>query len=63
VQNSATSLTALAIGGYASVYTRRDDDGVADGHRWITGMGSNNVPLRAASSSGFAVLNILVQGE
>jgi hypothetical protein len=61
-QNSATSLTATAIGGYAGVYTRRDDDDAVDGHRWITAMGSISMPLRATLNRGFSVLNVLVQG-
>jgi hypothetical protein len=61
-KNSATSLTATAIGGYAGVYTHRDDDGVDEDSRWITAMGSINMPLRASMRGSGSVLNVLVQG-
>lgn len=62
-QNSATSLTATAIGGFAGIFTRRDDDGAPPDKPWVLGMGSVNLALRAAVDGSSVVQNILTQGE
>eukprot|EP00611_Tribonema_gayanum_P022998 TRINITY_DN4733_c0_g1_i1.p1 TRINITY_DN4733_c0_g1~~TRINITY_DN4733_c0_g1_i1.p1 ORF type:complete len:932 (-),score=372.03 TRINITY_DN4733_c0_g1_i1:455-3250(-) len=61
-KSSATSLTASTIGGIASIFTRRDDADADPRKRWITGMSSVSMNLKARVDGSSVVQNTLVQG-